>query len=70
MFDSENTEDDWISIEEEDAPLKSSVLIYSKEGGVAEGERISDNDSNNDYIQYRWNSKVNATHWRKLPRKP
>jgi hypothetical protein len=40
-----------------------SVLIYTPEGGTAEGKY-----ENTEWIQYRWNCKVHPLFWRELPR--
>lgn len=53
----------WIDCNDDKPQKNSSVFIYSKNGGVAEGE-YKGNDS---WIQYRWGAKgVKVTHWQPL----
>lgn len=55
--------DEWHNIEcIPDNPR--SILLYTKEGGVAEG---SYNEVKDEWIQFRWNCKVNPIAWRELP---
>ena len=54
--------EDWYSIEYvPDNPR--SILIYTLEGGTAEGKYQNDT-----WIQYRWNCTVTPKYWRELPR--
>ena len=56
---------EWIPIEDRFPESRKSVLIYSKEGGVAEGEY----DAQKGYfVQYRWNAKdIHVIAWQPLP---
>lgn len=40
-----------------------SILIYTVEGGTAEGQYI-----NGKWIQYRWSCEVDPLFWREMPR--
>ena len=40
-----------------------SILLYTEEGGVAEGKFQNDK-----WIQYRWNCEVHPICWREMPR--
>ena len=54
--------DRWYSIEYvPDNPR--NILLYTYEGGVAEG-----NYQNGKWIQYRWNCEVNPVSWREMPK--
>lgn len=44
----------WISTKEHEPPCGSDILIYTKEGGVSEGQLTSAGH----YIQYRWSAKI------------
>lgn len=41
-----------------------NILLYTVEGGTAEGKY----ENNGEWIQYRWNCKVNPKFWREMPR--
>lgn len=60
----------WIlSSEKIPVPFGKSVLIYTKDGGVAEGHLNKDGT----WIQYRWSTKFqheDVICWRELPNKP
>lgn len=59
--------DNWISVKDRLPKYGTSIMIYSKEGGVAEGEY----KGNNRFDQYRWSAKdVKATHWKERPEPP
>ena len=54
--------DNWFSCEYiPDNPR--SIIIYTLEGGEAEGRY-----ENGKWIQYRWNCQVNPLVWREMPR--
>lgn len=56
---------EWIPVEDEFPKSRKSVLIYSKEGGVAEGEY---DEQKGYFVQYRWNAKdIHVIAWRPLP---
>ena len=57
---------EWIPVNKIVPPAGVDILIYSKEGGRAEGQYTG----NGDFIQYRWSTIVKATHWMLLPAKP
>ena len=60
--------DKWIPIKVEYPKSGECVLLYSKNGGVAEGAYIS---AKKHFEQWRWNGIVDdVTHWRSLPEKP
>lgn len=40
-----------------------SVLLFTEEGGTAEGKYERDK-----WIQYRWNCEVHPKFWREMPR--
>lgn len=55
--------DDWYGCEFiPDNPR--SILIYTSEGGVAEGKY-----ENEKWIQYRWSCEVSPLFWREMPRR-
>ena len=59
----------WIPVTERLPESEKCVLVYSKDGGVAEGKY---NARFNEWVQFRWNvTKLrNVTHWMPLPEPP
>ena len=59
----------WIPVAERLPESEKCVLVYSKDGGVAEGKY---NARFNEWVQFRWNvTKLrNVTHWMPLPEPP
>ena len=58
----------WVAITEKMPESGQCVLIYSKNGGVAEGAWIG---AKGHFEQWRWNSiKDDVTHWAELPEPP
>lgn len=41
-----------------------SIILYTSEGGVAEGKY-----ENGKWFQYRWSCNVNPLYWKEMPRK-
>ena len=59
----------WIPVAERLPESEKCVLVYSKDGGVAEGKY---NARFNEWVQFRWNvtNLRNVTHWMPLPEPP
>ena len=58
----------WVAITEKMPESGQCVLIYSKDGGVAEGAWIRDKGY---FEQWRWNCvQKGVTHWAELPMPP
>ena len=58
----------WVSITEKMPESGQCVLIYSKNGGVAEGAYFS---GKGHFEQWRWNCiQKDVTHWAELPSEP
>lgn len=60
----------WISCEERLPESGQCVLIYSEDGGVAEGCYVA---SENHYDQFRWSCTYHqndVSHWQPLPQPP
>ena len=59
---------EWISVKERLPESSKCVLLFSKNGGVAEGAW---DESERCFVQWRWSAKnVKATHWMPLPEPP
>lgn len=57
---------EWISVNIRLPESSKHVLIYSKEGGVAEGSYSAYR-----WVQFRWSStNVQVTHWAEMPKPP
>lgn len=64
------TQSHWISCEERLPESGQCVLIYSEDGGVAEGCYVA---SENHYDQFRWSCTYHqndVSHWQPLPQPP
>jgi hypothetical protein len=58
----------WIDVKEKMPDSGQCVLIYSKDGGVAEGAYLS---AKGHFEQWRWNAiQKDVTHWMRLPKPP
>ena len=58
----------WIDVKEKIPDSGQCVLIYSKDGGVAEGAYLS---AKGHFEQWRWNAiQKDVTHWMRLPKPP
>ncbi len=58
----------WVAIEDKMPESGQCVLIYSKNGGVAEGAWLS---AKGHFEQWRWNCvQKGVTHWAELPEPP
>ena len=59
----------WISVKERLPENEKCVLVYSQDGGVAEGKY---NARFKEWVQFRWNvtELKNVTHWMPLPKPP
>ena len=58
----------WIDVKEKMPDSGQCVLIYSKDGGVAEGAYLS---AKRHFEQWRWNAiQKDVTHWMGLPKPP
>jgi len=59
----------WISVKNKLPEQNESVLIFSKNGGVAEARY---RETENVFIQYRWSviKGNDVTHWMPLPEPP
>jgi hypothetical protein len=58
----------WVAIEDKMPESGQCVLIYSKNGGVAEGAWLS---AKGYFEQWRWNCvQKGVTHWAELPEPP
>ncbi len=61
-------ENKWIKVTDKLPGTGKCVMIYSKEGGVAEGAYLGTEDN---FKQWRWNCHPdNVTHWQPLPKPP
>ena len=61
---------EWISVKDRMPEIKKCVMIFSKDGGVAEG-CYNDEYGIDCFEQWRWNCKQHeVTHWMPLPRDP
>ena len=59
---------DWVDVKEKMPDSGKCVLIYSKDGGVAEGAYLS---AKGHFEQWRWNAiQKDVTHWMGLPKPP
>lgn len=63
----EETPSEWVDVNVRVPESGRCVLLYSKEGRVAEGAY---NNVKGVYEQWRWNAIVNPTHWMYLPIPP
>lgn len=54
----------WINVNERTPEDSRSVLIYSEEGGIAEGSYSA---KDNKFLQFRWSCYPKVTHWREFP---
>jgi hypothetical protein len=63
------TVQEWISVKDRLPENEKCVLVYSQDGGVAEGKY---NARFNEWVQFRWNvtELKNVTHWMPLPEPP
>ena len=58
----------WVAITEKMPESGQCVLLYSKDGGVAEGAYLS---TKGHFEQWRWNCiQKSVTHWAELPEPP
>lgn len=58
----------WVAIAEKMPESGQCVLLYSKDGGVAEGAYLS---AKGHFEQWRWNCiQKSVTHWAELPEPP
>ena len=58
----------WVAVEDELPKSGQCVMIYSKDGGVAEGAYLS---SKGYFEQWRWNTvQKGVTHWKPLCEPP
>ena len=58
----------WVAITEKMPESGQCVLLYSKDGGVAEGAYLS---AKGHFEQWRWNCiQKSVTHWAELPEPP
>lgn len=58
----------WVAVTEKMPESGQCVLLYSKDGGVAEGAWIS---AKGHFEQWRWSCVQNGvTHWAELPKPP
>lgn len=58
---------DWISVKDRLPENSRSVLIYTKDGGIAEGSYSSEGG----WVQFRWNVKnPKVIYWMPLPEPP
>lgn len=58
----------WVAVEEKMPESGQCVLLYSKDGGVAEGAYLS---SKGHFEQWRWNAILtNVSHWMPIPEPP
>ena len=63
------TVQEWVSVTDKLPESKKCVLMYSADGGVAEGEY---DESTKKWCQYRWSvcDIRKVTHWMPLPQPP
>ena len=60
---------EWISVKDRLPENEKYVLVYSQDGGVAEGKY---NARFKEWVQFRWNvtELKNVTHWMPMPEPP
>ena len=56
---------EWFSVSDKLPDNERSVLVYTKNGGVAEA---SYNPKTREWLQFRWSVKVKPSKWRELPK--
>lgn len=63
------TVQEWISVKDRLPENEKCVLVYSQDGGAAEGKY---NARFKEWVQFRWNvtELKNVTHWMLLPQPP
>ena len=65
---SEEKETKWTNVKDSLPIPGQNVLMYSEEGGIAEGQYDLKDGL---WLQYRWSARIKTfTHWMPLPPKP